>query len=243
MYSTALLVLVALAPPAPPAAPICSADLPATPGLVIEVPLSVPADTLSAAWERAVGFEAFLPGATERNRLWQVNWDRSRDELAPETIAGVRALVAAESADAGAGSDAVWRLLVVADPGCSDSMSSIPYLARLADEVEGLELRLMRSDEGRPFMDAHPTPDGRGATPTVLLLNPDRRLAGCWVEQPGSLQEWWLGESRELPGRERMQRKMAWYESDAGRETVGDIVRIVEAARRGELICPGVGGS
>ncbi len=188
------------------------------------------ADTLAALWEQAEGFEAFLPDAAGRNALWQTNWDRSAGVLDREVVARVRAGVRSESGP--------WRLLVVADAGCSDSMSTIPFLARLAAEVEGLELRIIGSDRGRFLMEAHPTPDGRGATPTVLLLDGAWGVAGCWVEQPGELQGWWLGEARGLGGRERMQRKMAWYEADAGRETVRDILELLDAAREGARICP-----
>jgi hypothetical protein len=171
-------------------------------------------------------FEEYLPHAAERNELWRTNWEGS---VVPDEV--LEAFRAREGS--------AWHLLAVVHPGCSDSMSTIPHLARLADEVEGLELRLVDPERGRSIMEAHRTPDDRSATPTVLLLDENLEVAGCWVEQPSALQTWWLGEARGLPAGERFEKKMAWYAEDAGRGTFADWLRIFGAAGEGRMICPG----
>lgn len=46
-----------------------------------------------------------------------------------------------------------------------------PYPKFLANARARRELRIIGSDIGRAIMNAHRTPDGRAATPTVLLLD------------------------------------------------------------------------
>jgi hypothetical protein len=202
-------------------------------GACAPTPVAAAADTLRGSYASAVTFREYLPEASATNGLWRENWERS--QVDSETLERVRRLVS------GAGDGDIspsWRLLAVVHPGCSDSMSSIPFLARLAEEVDGLELRLIGSEESQDLMEPYRTPDDRTATPTLLLLDQEFALAGCWVEQPRALQERWLGAARELSSRERMARKMAWYEEDAGRETLSDIASMLEEAARGGLRCP-----
>ena len=73
-----------------------------------------------------------------------------------------------------------WQLLVVADDSCHDSLSTVPYLARLSEAVpDTFAIRIVSSAAGQAVKDAHQTPDGRGATPTIVVLacTPDRLRA------------------------------------------------------------------
>jgi hypothetical protein len=181
-------------------------------------------DELQALYESGRTYDDFLGAATRRVELWHANTER-----AAETD---RTLVERARAVGGA-----WYLLAVAIDACSDSVSTIPYLARLASLVDGLELRIVDSTAGRAVMEAHPTPDGRAATPTVLLLDADFDEAGCFIERPPTLQSWILDEGWTLSGDEVLERKMAWYAEDAGRETVETVVRMLEAAAEGRTVC------
>ncbi len=86
-------------------------------------------------------------------------------------------------------------------------------------------------------MEAHRTPDGRPATPTVILLDAEYREAGCWIERPTELQTWWIENERTLDDDERFRRKMAWYDEDAGASTLHEVVEMLERARSGATAC------
>lgn len=174
-------------------------------------------------WSEATPFEPFLAGAERRVDTWHANWERSR-------VPGD--LLARASAVAGS-----WRLLVVAEDWCGDSANTVPYLARLAAEVPGLELRVVDSDVGRGVMDRHPTPDGRAATPTVVILAEDGSEAGCWVERPSELQRWWIDNPEGLDRDAQLEAKYAWYDEDAGESTMREVVERLEAAAAGVPIC------
>ena len=47
---------------------------------------------------------------------------------------------------------------MVAVDSCSDSVNTIPYLARLVEMVDGFDMRVVNSRVGRKVMEDHPTP-------------------------------------------------------------------------------------
>lgn len=179
------------------------------------------ADTLETLFSEGQTFGVFIEAARARRELWLKNWERA--EVPADLVE--RAHAAGE-----------WKLLIVAVDRCSDSVSTIPYIAKLVEAVPGIELRMVHPDDGRGIMESHRTPDGRAATPTVLLLNATYEERGCWIERPSELQTWWL-ESAGLEMDERVERKMAWYDEDLGASTVREIVEMMEAAAAGGRRC------
>ena len=157
--------------------------------------------------------------------MWNRNWERST--VPPELQERGRAV------------PGQWRLLVVAEDYCGDSANSVPYVARLGEALENLEVRIVDSDVGREVLERYPTPDGRGATPTMVLLDAAGTEAGCLVEQPRPLQEWWLGDGLvEYPQLEdRLAVKYAWYDDDAGWSTLTEVVELLEGAAAGAPVC------
>ena len=130
-----------------------------------------------------------------------------------------------------------WSLLVVAEDWCGDSANTIPYVAKLVDVAGNLDMRIINSEVGRAIMEAHRTPDGRAATPTVILLSEGFEEVGCFIERPRILQSWWLENEDKLKRKDLLDQKYAWYGDDAGRHTIEEIVEMVEAAAAGRSVC------
>jgi len=185
---------------------------------------SQPASPFAELYDRGLDFGDFLAAADQRRETWHNNYARSA--LDPETIDRVRALSGA------------WRLLVVAEDWCGDSANTIPYLARLVEAADGLNMKVIDSEVGRRLMEAYPTPDGRPATPTVLVLDEAGREVGCWLERPATLQDWFLSNEDRLADEDLFDRKYAWYDWDVGEHTVSDLVDVLEGAAAGEVVCP-----
>ena len=166
-------------------------------------------------YARGVTYAAFV----EQVRVREAEWRRNTESAAvPEELAR---RVAALPADR--------RLLVVAVASCSDSVSTIPYLAKLAAASGGhVDIRIVDGDAGRAVMEAHRTPDGRAATPTIAVLDAGGRLVGAWSERPSALQTWYLEQKPHLSSRELASQKAAWYARDAGRSTIEEVVRLLE---------------
>jgi hypothetical protein len=169
-----------------------------------------------ALYESGETFADFVSKATARKEQWEGNYAM---KVAPD------ALVTRASA-AGSG----WKLLVVTVPGCSDSVNSVPYLASFLDKVPSIEMRLINATVGRSVIEAHRTPDGRAATPTVILLDDQFNERGCWIERPAVLIEL-MKNGTDFEG------KMAWYDKDGGASSLEEIVQMIEAAHAGSTQC------
>lgn len=174
-------------------------------------------------YDQGVTFAAFIEAADRRRETWHGNFARA---AVPDLVS--------ERAQAIPGS---WRILVVAEDWCGDSANTIPYLAKLVADVEGLDMRIVDSEVGAAVAKAHPTPDGRSATPTVVILDESGRDVGCWVERPASLQQWFLDAQGTVEDETLYDRKYAWYDWDVGNSTVSEVTDIIAAAAAGQPIC------
>lgn len=184
----------------------------------------VPADDeLRTLYQSGRSYRDFLGAATRRTDLWHGNTERA-ESIDPALVERARAV------------GGTWYFLAVAVDSCSDSVSTIPYLAQLVASVDGLAMRVVDSTVGRSIMESHRTADGRAATPTVLLLDGDFDEAGCFIERPPALKTWIL-ENSEWSGQQVYERKMEWYDDDAGHGTVEAFVEMLEAAAEGESAC------
>jgi len=199
---------------------------PPSPVTVACSPDRVPADpdAYRELWDAGQTFDQFLEDAERRRELWLENWATS-EGVDPVQVERARA--------AGSG----WKVLAVAIDGCSDSVNTVPYLGRLASLVEGIDLRVVDSDDGRWIMEDNRTPDGRPATPTFVLLGPEFEKRGCFIERPAPLQTTLIANPDGLEDRSLYEWKMAWYDEDEGVSTVQEFVAILEAAARGETVC------
>ena len=167
-----------------------------------------------AVYERGQTFGEFLEETRSRREEWQSKYHAAQPD--PASVAVARGLPDRR------------RLLVVAEDWCSDSVNTLPYIAKLVDGLpERLEMRVIDSRVGREVMAAHRSPDGRAATPTVIVLASDGRFLGAWIERPEPLQKWFLEDGQSLPREELSRRKAAWYERDAGRTTLEELTRLL----------------
>ncbi|MEQ9401156.1 MAG: thioredoxin family protein [Longimicrobiales bacterium] len=209
-----------LAASAGPALPCVDGDAP--PRAVLESPAD---DVLRALYMRGQTFDDFHAEADSRRELWDRNYGQG--QVPEDMVRRARAV------------GGTWHLLAVAIDGCSDSVSTIPYLALLAERVPGLEMRIVDSTVGRAVMEARRTPDGRAATPTVVLLDADYDDAGCFIERPKDLQAWLAENDGTLSRDALFEGKMGWYQDDAGASTVAEVVALMEAAAAGQPRCDG----
>jgi len=177
--------------------------------------------SLEALWRRGEVWADFERRIEARAAVWRANIARA---AVPDDLR------------ARAGTVRGFRLLIVTVDRCSDSANSVPYIVALAERA-GIDVRLVSPEDGRALMEAHRTPDGRAATPTVVVLDDRYELRGCWIERPAALQHWYLAEGRRLDGGTMVQQKQAWYDRDAGASTLREIVEVLEAAATGTPRC------
>jgi len=160
-----------------------------------------------ALWTTALSFDQFVVEASTAQSLWQGVHRQARiPEWAARQAAGMAPL----------------RLLVLAEDWCNDAVSSIPVLARLAEEVPGIELRILRRDAHPEVMDHYLT-DGARAIPIVILLDTECGELGHWGSRPAALQQWVAAHpDLDKPTRNLEIRK--WYARDRGASVLREVL-------------------
>lgn len=168
-------------------------------------------------------FADFLVAAKARREGWLQMRDSARvDET---LLARARAV------------GGTWHLLVIAIDRCGDSMNSVPYLAKLAEQVPGLDLRIVLPDQGRVVQETHRSLDGRVATPTIVLLDASGRDVGCIVELPREIRDWAHGVRSTVSSDSLHAGIRMFYARDRGQGITTEAVEMLEAAKAGGVHC------
>jgi hypothetical protein len=167
-----------------------------------------------ALWEAATPFPTFLENVKARQEQWRSRFANAAIDA--EALNDARSLRGRR------------RLLAVAEDRCSDSAWALPYLAKLAAAApERIELRVINARQGQAIQAAHPTPDGREATPTIAVLDEQSRFVGAWVERPAELQTQYLDKKPTISRQELYDFVNGWYTKDAGRTTIREVLSIM----------------
>ena len=160
-------------------------------------------------------FADFLDKAGAHREEWRSNYNDAT--VSPALVTRMRALPTRR------------HLLVVAEDWCLDSLNTVPYIARLVDGgPERLDLRVVNREIGKAVMEAHRTPDGRTATPTIAILGEDWHLVAAWTERPTSIQAWFLEKQKTTMQKPLHDELLAWYAKDAGKTTVLEFADLLE---------------
>lgn len=175
---------------------------------------------LEERWASAMTLAEFIDGAEANQELWRGVLGRAR--------------VPAEVTERLRGLPGKRYLLVLLEDWCGDAANTVPVLARLAEELPGLELRVLRRDENLDLMDAHLSGTSR-AIPVAIVLDERFQELGWWGSRPRPLQEWFTSEEAQAMERTERYREMRrWYARDQGRTTLEEVATLLEATAAGE---------
>ncbi|MFQ5703810.1 MAG: thioredoxin family protein [Gemmatimonadales bacterium] len=163
-------------------------------------------------WEEAIPYTSFVEQAAENRSLWEGIY-----RLTPIPD---RAL--AEACERGVGR----RLLVIAEDWCGDASNTVPVLAKLGDEADCLDVRLLKRDERPEIMDRYLT-NGSRSIPIVIVLDCDFRELGHWGPRPTELQEWVMANKDSMPKDERYKEVRRWYAKDKGKTTLKEVLLLI----------------
>lgn len=163
----------------------------------------------------AKSYAEFAESAESNRELWRGMFDRAR--VPEEFVERARAVPGA------------WRFLVLAEDWCGDAFNSVPWLARLVEQVPGWELRILERDRNPDLMDSHLT-NGSRSIPVVMVLDEDGLERGWWGPRPSELQSWFYERGREMEMDDRIREIRRWYARDRGRSTLDEVLTLVERA-------------
>jgi thiol-disulfide isomerase/thioredoxin len=123
-----------------------------------------------------------------------------------------------------------WKLLVISEDWCGDAFNTVPVMARLAEVLPGVQIRIVKRDENLELMDAFLT-GGSRSIPLVIVLRPDWSVAGRWGPRPPELQEFVLSEKKAgvRPADEIYRDVRRWYARDRGETTLRELLGVMAA--------------
>jgi hypothetical protein len=177
--------------------------------------LAQPTVDYDAIFKQGISYEAFLKDVRARRDEWRarsagpgVTYDIKNPHTMPKR-----------------------SLLIVTEDWCSDSVQTVPYIYLTIKNHPAYTIRIVDSTVGRPILEAHRTPDDRAATPTVVALDEGHQFLGAWVERPAELQTLVLEQQKIKMRREVTEIKTKWYEKDAGRSTVSEVLALFAKSR------------
>jgi hypothetical protein len=120
-----------------------------------------------------------------------------------------------------------WHLLVLNEDWCGDSVNILPYIARLEECCEHIDMRILSRDLNRDLMDAHLT-NGSRSIPVAIVYDREFGERGWWGPRPGPLQQWVIEEGLALPKPDRYRHIRTWYARDKGETVVSELLTIME---------------
>jgi len=159
-------------------------------------------------WEQALPFDAYVAASSQHRGLWEGLYRIARmPDWALTAVPG----------------GARRRLLVLAEDWCGDASNTVPVIARLADAVPELELRVLRRDEHPEVMDRYLT-NGSRSIPIVIALNEEFGEVGHWGPRPTELQSWVMTNRQTIPKSELYPQVRRWYARDRGESTLREVL-------------------
>jgi hypothetical protein len=170
---------------------------------------TLPALDYCALWTEALPYATFVAQAETKQAFWRGIYRQAR--LPDWALAEARA-------------QAPRRWLVLAEDWCHDAVSVIPVLARLADQADGVELRILRRDEHPEVMDEYLT-GGARAIPIVIVLDEACNPLGSWGPRPAELQAWFEAH-RHMEKAARTLEMRKWYARDRGHTTMQEVLAV-----------------
>ena len=160
-------------------------------------------------WQDGLSFEAFVASCKAQHcGLWQGVYNLARvPDWARNAIPP----------------GAARKLLVIAEDWCGDASNTVPVVAKLADAVPGLELRVILRDANPEVMDRYLT-NGSRSIPVVIALDEDYQELGHWGPRPTELQAWVMANRATMPKTELYPKVRKWYAKDRGETTLREVL-------------------
>lgn len=160
-------------------------------------------------WEQALGYEDFVDSCkAEHCGLWKGVYGLARIP---------------EWATAAVPAGTVRKLLVIAEDWCGDASNIVPIIAKFANSVAGLELRVILRDQNPQVMDQYLT-NGARSIPIVIALDESYQQIGHWGPRPTELQAWVMANRGIMPKAELYPQVRKWYARDRGESTLREVL-------------------
>lgn len=145
----------------------------------------------SERFQQAMSVEHYFEQMTQNKETVLANYERAEISDEDRRFFGAQPL----------------NVLILTEEWCIDSMQFVPVLARLAHEVPGIDVRVLRRDENTDLATNYRRKDGYQAIPVFIFFDHEMQEIGSLVERPEKVSDEMADETRrfqklhpDLPG-------------------------------------------
>ncbi len=139
------------------------------------------------------------------------------------------ATISAEQAEVFENLGAKQTWLVISEPWCGDAAQTLPFLNKIAQLSENIDLKIVLRDENLELMNQFLT-NGSQSIPMVIMLNEQLEVIQSWGPRSKAATEV-VSDYKEEHGKiddafkEMLQ---VWYNNDKGNSIVNDLAEALE---------------
>jgi polyhydroxyalkanoate synthesis regulator phasin len=128
-----------------------------------------------------------------------------------------------------AGLNKKWTWLVLTEAWCGDATQNIPVIAKIANQGQNIELRLIIRDENLEVMDAYLTNGGRSIPKLICLDSETLEELGTWGPRPEAAQKRFLKDKANpnISPEERSKNNQLWYLQDKTQSIQREFLRLI----------------
>ena len=123
--------------------------------------------------------------------------------------------------------------LVITEAWCGDAAHNLPFMAKMADLMEQVSLRIVLRDENLELMDLFLTNDAR-SIPKLIRLDENLEVIGTWGPRPATLQAMVMEnkKSQAFSYEEFSEVVQTWYNKNKGEEIEQEFIALLEETRK-----------
>lgn len=128
------------------------------------------------------------------------------------------------------GIDEKWIWLVLTEAWCGDAAQNVPVIAKMADQNDNIELKLILRDENPEIMDEYLTNGSRSIPKLVCLDAQSLEQIGTWGPRPDVIQEKAMEwkEDSSIGKNEWAEKLHKWYAENKSRELQNEFKVLIE---------------
>lgn len=122
--------------------------------------------------------------------------------------------------------------VVLTEGWCGDSAQILPFINKMAELSDNIELRIILREEHPEIMDQFLTDGKSRSIPKLIILDSETlEVLGNWGPRPGVVHTNYLAERRDVNvgGKIATQNLHLWYARDKGKVTQGEINTLLKS--------------
>jgi hypothetical protein len=187
---------------------------------------------LKNAWQEGMSYSAYRQLIDELREKDQTTGDNHSEEFLKYTDLNITRMnkwdkhfeLALEQKQSLPATLQAQKWLVISEAWCGDAAHVVPIIAKLADAIPEVELRIVLRDENLELMDAFLTNGGR-SIPKAILLDANFEVIETYGPRPKEAQELMLDLKSEGAEKSEINQKLqVWYARNKGQAIAEELL-------------------